>query len=972
MTDLDAVRARLAAARGAQYWRTLEEVADSEAFAELVAREMPAATALWLDPMQRRSFLKLMAAAFALGGIGGCTQGPSEPIVPYVHAPEGMVPGRPVYFATAMPTPGGLGLGLLVESHLGRPIKVEGNTRHPASLGATDAQAQASVLTLYDPDRLQAVTFGGAIRTWADFLAACRAALAVQRGRRGAGLRILTETVTSPTLGAQLRAVLEQYPEAHWHQWEPTSTDAVRAGALAAFGDDVRPLYRFADADVVVALDADFLGCGPAHLAHVREFAARRRPGSAMNRLYVAESALTPTGAKADHRLPLRAADVAALARALAAAAGVPGATAPPGDQLPRKWIEAVARDLARHRGRSLVIAGETQPADVQALAHLMNAALGNVGKTLTYAPPVEVRSEDQLASLRALVDDMAAERVEMLLILGGDPAFNAPVDLPFADAMAKVPLRIHLSLYANDTAARAHWVVPAAHYLESWSDVRAFDGTVTIVQPLIAPLYDGKSAHELLAVAADGPTRAGYDIVRGRWQTERRVADFDDQWRSWLEAGVVPGTAVTTRYVLPRRAPAAPPGTQASGLEVVFRPDPMVHDGRFAANAWLQELPRPLSRLTWDNAVQVAPATAARLGVHTEDVVELAFAGRTVQAPVLVAPGQAEGSLTVHFGYGGRGPFQHEGFNAYAIRTADALWSGIGVAVHPTGTRRTLARTQHHQRMEGRDIVRAYPIDRYRAGAAREPETTAESLYPDWEYAGYRWGMAIDLSTCVGCNACVAACQAENNIPVVGRKEVLRGREMHWIRIDTYFTGDPATPDAYFMPVPCMHCENAPCEVVCPVEATVHGAEGLNEMVYNRCVGTRYCSNNCPYKVRRFNFFEYSRWNSESLKLLYNPDVTVRSRGVMEKCTYCVQRIVQTRIAAEKENRRIADGEVVTACQQACPAEAIVFGDLNDPASRVRVLKAEERNYALLAELNTHPRTTYLAAVSNPNPELA
>ena len=972
MTDLDAVRARLAAARGAQYWRTLEEVADSEAFAELVAREMPAATALWLDPMQRRSFLKLMAAAFALGGIGGCTQGPSEPIVPYVHAPEGMVPGRPVYFATAMPTPGGLGLGLLVESHLGRPIKVEGNARHPASLGATDAQAQASVLTLYDPDRLQAVTFGGAIRTWADFLAACRAALAVQRGRRGAGLRILTETVTSPTLGAQLRAVLEQYPEARWHQWEPTSTDAVRAGALAAFGEDVRPLYRFADADVVVALDADFLGCGPAHLAHVREFAARRRPGSAMNRLYVAESALTPTGAKADHRLPLRAADVAALARALAAAAGVPGATAPPGDQLPRKWIEAVARDLARHRGRSLVIAGETQPADVQALAHLINAALGNVGKTLTYAPPVEVRSEDQLASLRALVDDMAAERVEMLLILGGDPAFNAPVDLPFADAMAKVPLRIHLSLYANDTAARAHWVVPAAHYLESWSDVRAFDGTVTIVQPLIAPLYDGKSAHELLAVAADGPTRAGYDIVRGRWQTERRVADFDDQWRSWLEAGVVPGTAATTRYVLPRRAPAAPPGTQASGLEVVFRPDPMVHDGRFATNAWLQELPRPLSRLTWDNAVQVAPATAARLGVHTEDVVELAFAGRTVQAPVLVAPGQAEGSLTVHFGYGGRGPFHHEGFNAYAIRTADALWSGIGVAVHPTGTRRTLARTQHHQRMEGRDIVRAYPIDRYRAGAAREPETTAESLYPDWEYAGYRWGMAIDLSTCVGCNACVAACQAENNIPVVGRKEVLRGREMHWIRIDTYFTGDPATPDAYFMPVPCMHCENAPCEVVCPVEATVHGAEGLNEMVYNRCVGTRYCSNNCPYKVRRFNFFEYSRWNSESLKLLYNPDVTVRSRGVMEKCTYCVQRIVQTRIAAEKENRRIADGEVVTACQQACPAEAIVFGDLNDPASRVRVLKAEERNYALLAELNTHPRTTYLAAVSNPNPELA
>ncbi|TMA61817.1 MAG: 4Fe-4S dicluster domain-containing protein [Deltaproteobacteria bacterium] len=804
-----------------------------------------------------------------------------------------------------------------------------------------------------------------------------------------------------------------------------------------------------------------------------------------MNRLYVAESGLTPTGAKADHRLPVRAADVALLARALAAAAGVAGVSAPPADQVPARWVQAVAHDLGRHRGRSLVVAGETQPAEVQVLAHLTNAALGNVGHTVAYVPAAEVRSEDQLGSLHVLVDDMAAGRVELLVVLGGDPAFNAPADLPFAEAMAKVPLRVHLSLYANDTAARSHWVVPAAHYLESWGDVRTFDGTVTIVQPLIAPLYAGKSAHELLAVLAEGPTRAGYDIVRARWQAERRGADFDDAWRSWLEAGIVPGTALATRYVLPRRAPAparpggerglevvfrpdpmvhdgrfaanawlqelprpvsrltwdntvqvapttaaslgvqtedvvdvvfrgrtisapvlvAPgqaerrgadfddawrswleagivPGTALAtryvlprrapaparpggerGLEVVFRPDPMVHDGRFAANAWLQELPRPVSRLTWDNTVQVAPTTAASLGVQTEDVVDVVFRGRTISAPVLVAPGQAEGSLTVHFGYGGRGPFREHGFNAYTIRPSDALWFGAGLEIRPTAERRALARTQHHQRMEGRDIVRASPIERYHASAEREPTGSAharESLYPAWDYPGYRWGMAIDLSACVGCNACVVACQAENNIPVVGKTEVLRGREMHWLRIDTYFTGDPAAPDAYFMPVPCMHCENAPCEVVCPVEATVHGAEGLNEMVYNRCVGTRYCSNNCPYKVRRFNFFEYSRWNAESLKLLYNPDVTVRSRGVMEKCTYCVQRIVQTRIAAEKEGRRIRDGEVVTACQQACPAEAIVFGDLNDEASRVRLLKTERRNYSLLEELNTRPRTTY------------
>ena len=535
MTDLDTVRTRLAAARGEQYWRTLEEVADSAAFEELLAREMPAAAALWLDPMRRRSFLKLMAAALALGGLGGCGERPAEPIVPYVHAPEGVIPGRPLYFATAMPTAGGLGLGLLVESHLGRPIKVEGNPRHPASLGATDAHAQASVLTLYDPERLQAVTFGGAIRTWADFLGAARAALGAQRGQRGAGLRLLTETVTSPTLGAQLRAVLEQYPEARWHQWEPARTDAVRGGTLAAFGDDVRPIHQLAGADLIVALDVDFLGCGPAHLVEVREFAGRRRPGQAMNRLYVVESGLTPTGAKADHRLGLRAAAVAPLARALAAAVGVPGATAPSADQVPARWVETVATDLRRHRGRSLVMAGETQSVEVQALAHLANAALGNVGHTVTYVPAVEVRSEDQLASLKTLVDDMAAGRVEVLVVLGGDPAFNAPADVPFAGAMERVPLRVHLSLYGNDTAARSHWVVPAAHYLESWGDLRAFDGTVTIVQPLIAPLYDGKSAHELLAVLGEGPTRAGYDVVRARWQAERHGADFDDAWRGWL-----------------------------------------------------------------------------------------------------------------------------------------------------------------------------------------------------------------------------------------------------------------------------------------------------------------------------------------------------------------------------------------------------------------------------------------------------
>jgi len=968
MTDLDAIRARLAAARGEVFWRTLEEAADEPAFRELVAREYPVQGPVWLDPLRRRAFLKLMAGALALGGIGACSQQPREPIVPYVHTPEHVVPGRALYFASAMPSWAGLGMGVLVESQLGRPVKVEGNPDHPASRGATDAFAQASVLTLYDPDRLEAVTFAGAIGTWTDFLATFRSAMGVQRARRGAGLRILTETVTSPTLAAQLQAILAELPEARWHQWEPAGRHLVAAGTQAAFGADLRPVHHLADADVVVALGADFLGCGPAHLADVRAFASRRRPDR-MSRLYVAESSLTPTGAKAAHRLPLRAGDVAVLARALAAAVGVPGAARPTSDAVPARWVEAVARDLASHRGRSVVIAGETQPADVQALAHLTNVALGNVGHTVEYVAPPEAHSEDQLASLRTLVDDMAAGRVELLVVFGGDPAFNAPADVPFAAAMDRVPLRVHLGLYANATAARSHWVVPEAHWLESWGDVRAFDGTATIIQPLIAPLYDGHSAHELLAVFGEQPEKKGHDLVREYWQRERGGGDFEAAWRTWLEAGVVPDTASKPSAVTARPVPA-PSASGGGGLEVVFRPDAAVHDGRFAHNAWLQELPRPITHLTWDAAVEVGPRTAARLGVGNGDVVELVRAGRTLRAPVWVVPGQADDSLTVPFGYAAPGPFAEHGFDGYVLRSADALWAASGVEVRKTGERRRLATTQPHQVMEGRDIVRAYTLDEHRTLAG--PPHVHESLYPEWEYPGYRWAMAIDLSACVGCKACVVACQAENNIPVVGRSEVLRGREMHWLRIDTYFSGDPAAPDAYFMPVPCMHCENAPCEVVCPVEATVHGAEGLNEMVYNRCVGTRYCSNNCPYKVRRFNFFEYSRWNVESVKLLYNPDVTVRSRGVMEKCTYCVQRIVQHRIEAEKEGRRVRDGEVVTACAQACPADAIVFGDLNDGASRVTRLKAEARNYALLESLNTQPRTTYLAAVANPNPELA
>jgi MoCo/4Fe-4S cofactor protein with predicted Tat translocation signal len=993
----------------APWWRTLDEQAGDPAFHERLYNEFPSQIEAITDPVARRTFLKLMGASLALAGMTACTRQPAEKIVPYVRQPEELVPGRPLFYATAMSL-GGVATGLLVESHEGRPTKIEGNALHPGSLGASDAFAQAAVLGLYDPDRSQTLTNVGEIRPWSAFLGAIRAALAAQQPLAGAGLRILTESVSSPTLAAQIRDLLARFPSATWHQWDPASRENARGGAKLAFGEYVDAQYHLDRADVIVTLDADVLGCGPAALRYARDFSARRRPEDAtrMNRLYALESMPTSTGSRADHRLPLRPSEVEGVARAIASAAGVRGASGarpssqrfgvpgPPtqGTGEPQKWISVVAKDLQAHRGAGLVIAGDGQPPVVHAMAHALNEALGNVGRTVVYTAAVEAEPVDQHQSLRDLSSDMSAGKVDVLVIIGGNPAYTAPADLRFSDAMGRVALRVHLGLYDDETSALCHWHIPETHFLEAWSDARGYDGTVSIVQPLIAPLYGGKSAHELLAAMSDRPERSGHDIVREHWNVSGASTDFDTEWRRWLHDGVVPDTAYATKPVAVNMAALAPaeaaqPGT---GLEIVFRNDPTILDGRFANNGWLQELPKPITRLTWDNAVMVSPATADRLkasgapaaqgGEHGQivsHVVELRYRGRTVRGPVFPVAGHPDNCVTVHTGYGRSRAGQlgtGAGFNANRIRTSDAMWFGGGLEIVNTGETYSLACTQYHHLMEGRGMIRAVTRDEL----IRDPKSVHEgqeapartiTLYPDYKYEGYKWGMAIDINSCIGCNACVVGCQAENNIPVVGKAEVMKGREMHWIRVDSYYRGPADNPETYFQPVPCMQCENAPCEVVCPVGATVHSAEGLNDMVYNRCVGTRYCSNNCPYKVRRFNFLLYQDWNTPSLKLLRNPDVTVRSRGVMEKCTYCVQRINAAKIEAEKQDRRVMDGEIKTACQQACPADAIVFGDLNDPGSRVARLQAEERNYALLGDLNTRPRTTYLAAVRNVNPEL-
>jgi len=1002
--DFDAIRARLESNGGRRYWQSLEELAGTPEYLAFLHNEFPH------DPekekkegLPRRDVLKYMAASAALAGLSGCTKLPAERIVPYVVAPEEIIPGKPLFYATAMHSPGsGDALGLLVESHMGRPTKIEGNPQHPGSLGATDAFAQASVLTLYDPDRSQVVVREGRVSNWTAFVGYLGPAMQDRKRQRGVGMRLLTESVISPALGAQIRELLAMFPEAKWHQWEPAGRDAARKGTRLAFGHYVNTVHHVDKAEIILALDADFLRSGPGAVRHARDFASGRRltgPESRMNRLYAVESTPSNTGAMADHRLPLRPSEIEGFARALAAALGVgaAGAALPPG--VPEKWFLALVRDLREHRGASLVIAGEYQTPALHALAHAMNAALGNAGHTVEYTEPLEAEPVNQLESLRSLMADIGEGKVDLLFILDANPAYSAPADFEFAKNVLKVRVRVHMGLYEDETAELCNWHIPKTHSLESWGDARAYDGTVTFLQPLIAPIYAGKSPHELLAAIMGIAGQSAHDLVRNYWKAQRMDKDeklFEAYWETSLHDGIAAGTALPAKPApvaasLP--IPASAPPAAANTLEVMFLPDPTVFDGRFANNGWLQELPKPFSTLTWDNAAMFSLATAGRLGLGNGDIVKLTLAGRQVSAPVWILPGQADGVVTMHLGYGRRRAGRvgnGQGFDAGALRTSAALWAASGLQVEKTGGTFSLAATQHHHIMdtEGhaveeesaaaheRNLVRVATLEEFRKNPAfaKDPEeekTYGLTMYPGFANTGYAWGMAVDTQSCVGCGACVVACFAENNSPVVGKDEVLRGREMHWIRIDTYYRGALENPEAYYQPVFCMHCENAPCEGVCPVGATVHSPEGLNEMVYNRCVGTRYCSNNCPYKVRRFNFLLFSDWTTPSLYGVRNPNVTVRSRGVMEKCTYCVQRIQAAKIEAEKQDRKLRDGEILTACQQACPTEALVFGNINDPASRVSRLKAQDRNYGLLTQLNTRPRTTYLARVRNPNPEL-
>jgi molybdopterin-containing oxidoreductase family iron-sulfur binding subunit len=916
------------------FWRGLDELIEQPQFRARIAEQFPG---LGDFALGRRDILKCLAATMAVAGLDGCERRADETAMPFVVNPDGG-PAAERHYASAVELDG-VGQPVIGTCRDGRPVKLEGNPDHPASGGATDAFTQAALLGLYDPDRSQAPMRGGSPVTWGEFDGMAFDLARSLESSAGEGFHLLTGPVGSPTLLRQIAQMRSRWPQMHWHVHAPLGTAVPRA---------VLPLDKI---QCLVALDDDPLGPGPLQTIHARGWSARRRgyqAGQGDALLFVAEPVQTLTGAAAGERLTARHGRIAALLAGLATELGA-GPAGEPFDTRELAWLQHAAVELLDHRGASMVALGAHHPPALHAQVAALNARLG-APSALAYAP-----SNSDAENLDALVAAMRAGGARTVFVLDSNPAYTAPPDLGFRAAFAKVSLRLHAGLHVDETADLSHWHLPLTHLLESWSDVRAADGSALVVQPLVRPFYDVRTRHEVLArLAGDGSEARA--IVQKTWN----AADGDPRWQKWLLAGRVEPA--------PSAPPAAPPNApvavveEAGGLDVIIRPDPSVHDGQFSHNPWLQELPKPFTKLVWDNTIQVAPELAARLDLHNEQLAELTVGQQKTVGPIWILPGIAPATVLVHLGYGRRSggrTGEGVGFDAYLLRSAVSPWHRAGASLRGLASDYELASTQTHTTMAGHDFVRFVE----QAGDAVPKEPPRASMYPpQTKTHALAWGMAIDLDLCIGCNACVSACVAENNIPMVGKEEVRTGREMHWLRVDRYYTGEPEKTQHVFQPVPCMHCENAPCEMGCPVNATVHSPDGLNLQVYNRCIGTRTCSAFCPYKVRRFNWRDYTGKDPPEWRAARNPEVTVRERGVMEKCTYCIQRIEREKIDADAAGR--AMGEVRTACQQACPTQAIVFGNIADKGSEVAQRKADTRDFALIPEANTRPRTTYGARI--------
>ncbi len=946
-------------------WRNFEQSMQDPAFLARVAQEFPTLADALATPQDRRRTLKLMAAAFALGGLGGCDAGaPSGRLIPAVRAPAEIIPGVPNFYSTA-DVRCGYASGVVVKHWMGRPIKVEGNPNHPASLGATDVFAQAQVLDFYNPERGWEITRAGLPMDRESLERAIAQQRDILSQTYGKGLVVLTGAATSPTLVAELDVLHGMYPEARWLHWEPISRANVIEGGQLAYGKPVEATPLLQAADVVLAIDSDLLSSAPGHLRYARDFSLRRNPTRTqkMNRLYAIEATPTLTGAVADHRFVVEARDLTSMVMALAAGVlGVEGPGAP-------DWLTKIIADLKANPGRALIHVGPDQAPEIHALAHAMNEALGGRGKTFELIAPVAHPSTPQF-SVAQLVEDMRARKIGSLLVIESNPVFTTPQSLGFAEALRRVDFSLTLATLRTETADASLWAVPMTHDWESWSDARAYNGVATILQPQAVSLYGGLEAERLLGLLAQPDPPKSLDLVQATWRPAMG-ANFDNSWREALASGVVPDTAAAKIDAkLSAELPSLTP-PPAPKVTLLLRPDPHLWDGRYAENAWLQELPRPLTKLTWDNPLLISPRRAQQMQLQNGDRVRLTVGDTSATTPIWIMPGQADDCLVALLGFGRRrvgevGRSAGTDFFPFADHAQEPT-------LEKAAGRMELASTDHHHPIydESGVYARNGPLaeflkdERFLASPPDEEQT-----FYRWKPEGpAAWGMSVDLNACIGCSACVVACQAENNIPVVGKEEVLRQREMHWLRIDRYYQGGPEEPQISFQPLLCMHCEQAPCETVCPVGATMHDSEGLNVMVYNRCIGTRFCSNNCPYKVRRFNYFDFAGAERRAIESR-NPDVTVRARGVMEKCTFCIQRIAEARVAADRESRPV--GEVVTACQAACPTQALTFGNLAERESEVTKRKRSPLTYTLLAHENTKPRVTYEARILNPNPSLA
>lgn len=985
--------------QGKKYWRSLDHLSETPEFKELVEKEFPEGADELTNPVSRRKFLSLMGASMALAGLTSCRR-PVEKIIPYVVKPEEIIPGKPTYYATNMPF-GTESFGLLVESHEGRPTKIEGNKQHPAAGGSSNVFMQAEMLNLYDPDRSQVLVRQSKNSNWQAYLSSW-SKQAEQFGENGGeGLAVLSQSFASPTMMRLAKAFMKKYPQAQWVTYDSVSDENIFSGLEAATGALTQPKYDFKAANVVLSLDADFLQMDSNDLPHARDFASRRKLRSendTMNRLYVVEGTYTITGGMADHRLRVQSGQVGMFAAALAhelSAQGLKISAPRVNADFDKQWISAVARDLLANRGKALVLGGRRQPAEVHTLIALINDVLNNTNKTVRYTsnPDMQVSS---MSSFAGLARSMNSGQVKSLIILGGNPVYDAPADIDFASVLSKVDYSVHLASHMDETSKLTTWHIPEAHFLESWGDVSGYGGA-GVVQPLIAPLFDGKSKIDVLANLISNEEVTAYPEVQDTWRSILGSTNFDKKWRQVVHDGFWEVSREVALTFNRSRAQGAvsmsqyySPKASLDDLEVIFTASFSNYDGRYANNGWMQELPDPVTKITWDNVVLVAAKTAGNLGVKNQDLLKISHQGVDVVLPVWVQPGLAENTLALELGYGrnvGR-VSTGVGMDVSVFRHTSSAHISTGFTAEKVFGTHVLACVQDNHGFDEEKlaadaiqkrlptIVRESTLSEYQEdpefAMAFAEKNELKSMWQEHEYTeGNQWGMSIDLTTCTGCSACTIACQSENNIPVIGKEEVSNGRDMSWIRLDRYYTGDVEDPEMVFQPIACQHCELAPCEGVCPVAATTHNEEGLNQMAYNRCIGTRYCANNCPYKVRRFNFFNYTKDMPEIVQMAMNPDVSIRFRGVMEKCTFCVQRINIAKIEVKNEGRELEEGDVVVACQQACPTNAIAFGNINDPNSEVSKVKAQNRDYSLLGELNLKPRTTYGAKLRNPNPEL-